>query len=178
MSRVQQAILQVNHCLRQASNCPGPGIEAARAAYWSSEGCLANGRAGIQVFSSAVLLFLTVDVALFSHKKIIGLWRNFFTLANESFLKTPDEPSAMLTKRWDTELSGRELVSIKFLKINKGYFSMKSALSSHWLHRKNWVTTSNRFTPIEGSPDALYTKQSTKNSGMARNRTLSFALTG
>ena len=27
----------------------------------------------IQVFSSAVLLFLTVDVALFSHKKIIGL---------------------------------------------------------------------------------------------------------
>ena len=73
----------------------------------------------IQVFSSAVLLFLTVDVALFSHKKIIGLWRNFFTLANESFLKTPDEPSAMLTKRWDTELSGRELVSIKFLKIKK-----------------------------------------------------------
>ena len=132
----------------------------------------------IQVFSSAVLLFLTVDVALFSHKKIIGLWRNFFTLANESFLKTPDEPSAMLTKRWDTELSGRELVSIKFLKINKGYFSMKSALGSHWLHRKNWVTTSNRFTPIEGSPDALYTKQSTKNSGMVRNRTLSFAITG
>ena len=161
MSRVQQAILQVNHCLRQASNCPGPGIEAARAAWLTG-----------------ALLFLTVDVALFSHKKIIGFWRNFFTLANESFLKTPDEPSAMLTKRWDTELSGRELVSIKFLKINKGYFSMKSALSSHWLHRKNWVTTSNRFTPLEGSPDALYTKQSTKNSGMARNRTLSFAMTG
>ena len=161
MSRVQQAILQVNHCLRQASNCPGPGIEAARAAWLTG-----------------ALLFLTVDVALFSHKKIIGFWRNFFTLANESFLKTPDEPSAMLTKRWDTELSGRELVSIKFLKINKGYFSMKSALSSHWRHRKNWVTTSNRFTPLEGSPDALYTKQSTKNSGMARNRTLSFAMTG
>ena len=171
MSSVQQAILQVNHCLRQASNCPGPGIEAARAAWLT-------GALEFQVFSSAVLLFLTVDVALFSHKKIIGLWRNFFTLANESFLKTPDEPSAMLTKRWDTELSGRELVSIKFLKINKGYFSMKSALSSHWLHRKNWVTTSNRFTPIEGSSDALYTKQSTKNSGMARNRTLSFAMTG
>ena len=171
MSRVQQAILQVNHCLRQASNCPGPGIEAARAAWLTGALEFKFFRALCCCFSLLMLLYSVT-------KKIIGLWRNFFTLANESFLKTPDEPSAMLTKRWDTELSGRELVSIKFLKINKGYFSMKSALSSHWLHRKNWVTTSNRFTPIEGSPDALYTKQSTKNSGMARNRTLSFAMTG
>ena len=56
----RQVILQLNHCLRQASSCPGP----------SSEGCSAKGRTGIQVFSSAVLLlFLIFDVALFTHKK-------------------------------------------------------------------------------------------------------------
>jgi len=40
------------------------------------------------------------------------------TLANESLVESPDEPTAVFTERWDTELSGGELVPVKLLKRN------------------------------------------------------------
>lgn len=37
------------------------------------------------------------------------------TLADESFVKSPNEPATLFTKRWYTELSGGEFMAIELL---------------------------------------------------------------